>query len=234
MKRKFKLFATLASLCLSVALMAFGVYAATNVTYNVTSTVSFAAQVAGQFGYSISGGGIAETSTNQTRESLDDANYRVNGSEVFDNNGQGTTKTLSTLALPDMVFDISTGDKEVTYYISFVSASDSSCWVTVTLTSLFDVTSAPGQGEPDQLEVAVGYAVAATYATAKTNSTVAPQTGNFATVSQVPTIADVEIPTGQAFVLAVKVSLLDATKQLNPSTNGKLDATLVVSSIDPD
>ncbi len=46
MKRKFKLFATVASLCLSVALMAFGVYAATSVTYNVSGTVSFSAHVA--------------------------------------------------------------------------------------------------------------------------------------------------------------------------------------------
>ena len=41
MKRKFKLFATVASLCLSVALMAFGVYAAASVTYNVSGTVSY-------------------------------------------------------------------------------------------------------------------------------------------------------------------------------------------------
>ena len=41
MKRKFKLFATIASLCLSVALMAFGVYAATQVTYSVTGTVTY-------------------------------------------------------------------------------------------------------------------------------------------------------------------------------------------------
>ena len=41
MKRKFKLFATIASLCLSVALMGFGVYAATQVTYNVTGTVTY-------------------------------------------------------------------------------------------------------------------------------------------------------------------------------------------------
>lgn len=41
MKRKFKLFATVASLCLSVALMAFGVYAASTVTYTVTGTVSY-------------------------------------------------------------------------------------------------------------------------------------------------------------------------------------------------
>ena len=41
MKRKFKLFATVASLCLSVALMAFGVYAASTVTYTVSGSVTF-------------------------------------------------------------------------------------------------------------------------------------------------------------------------------------------------
>ncbi len=41
MKRKFKLFATVTSLCLSVALMAFGVYAATSVSYSVNGTVSY-------------------------------------------------------------------------------------------------------------------------------------------------------------------------------------------------
>ena len=41
MKRKFKLFATVASLCLCLALMAFGVYAATSVTYTASGTVSY-------------------------------------------------------------------------------------------------------------------------------------------------------------------------------------------------
>ncbi len=49
MKRKFKLFATVASLCLSVALMAFGVYAATQVTYTVSGNVSFTAHVDAKF-----------------------------------------------------------------------------------------------------------------------------------------------------------------------------------------
>lgn len=44
MKRKFKLFATVASLCLSVALMAFGVYAASQVTYTVNGSVSYTVQ----------------------------------------------------------------------------------------------------------------------------------------------------------------------------------------------
>lgn len=41
MKRKVKLFATIASLCLSLALMAFGVYAASAVTYKATGTVAY-------------------------------------------------------------------------------------------------------------------------------------------------------------------------------------------------
>ena len=43
MKKKFKLFTTIASLCLAVALMAFGVYAATTVKYDVQTNVSYEA-----------------------------------------------------------------------------------------------------------------------------------------------------------------------------------------------
>lgn len=52
MKKKIKLFSTIASLCLAVALMAFGVWAATNnVNFKVNSTVSFTADamVYGEF-----------------------------------------------------------------------------------------------------------------------------------------------------------------------------------------
>lgn len=43
MKKKVKLITTIASLCLAVALMAFGVYAATSATLGITSQVSFTA-----------------------------------------------------------------------------------------------------------------------------------------------------------------------------------------------
>lgn len=39
--KKFKLFTTIASLCLAVALMAFGVYAATNATFGVSSNIKY-------------------------------------------------------------------------------------------------------------------------------------------------------------------------------------------------
>ena len=41
MKRKFKLFATVASLCLCLALMAFGVYAASSVSYKASGSVKY-------------------------------------------------------------------------------------------------------------------------------------------------------------------------------------------------
>ena len=41
MKKRIKLFSTIASLCLAVALMAFGVWAATSAEFKATSTVAF-------------------------------------------------------------------------------------------------------------------------------------------------------------------------------------------------
>ena len=46
--KKIKLFTTIASLCLAVALMAFGVYAATSASIGVTSSITFSAD--GQVG----------------------------------------------------------------------------------------------------------------------------------------------------------------------------------------
>ena len=43
MKKRVKLLTTIASLCLAVALMAFGVYAATSATLTVSGTVNFTA-----------------------------------------------------------------------------------------------------------------------------------------------------------------------------------------------
>lgn len=68
MKRKFKLFATIASLCLSVALMAFGVYAAVSTTYTVTSTVTFTSQVHVKWTGAVAGGKDAATTDTQNLE----------------------------------------------------------------------------------------------------------------------------------------------------------------------
>ena len=57
MKKKIKIFSTIASLCLAVALMAFGVYAATQITLTTTSTIKFAAtEIQGYWSLQVVGG----------------------------------------------------------------------------------------------------------------------------------------------------------------------------------
>lgn len=72
MKRKVKLFTSIASLCLAVALMAFGVYAATSATYHVTSNVTYASQVAVTWTGKYTVG---------TQTTTDDTVQKVNGTE---------------------------------------------------------------------------------------------------------------------------------------------------------
>ena len=66
MKKKFKLFATIGSLCLAVAMMTIGVLAATTASFTVTSNVTFSA-VAGIYAtYTVTDGTDTETSKNWT------------------------------------------------------------------------------------------------------------------------------------------------------------------------
>ena len=81
MKRKFKLFATVASLCLSVALMAFGVYAATSVEYKVSGTVSFSSLE------------LASTWTAGA--------YKADGTTTWGNTTNGSYKTTAGQAAPE-------------------------------------------------------------------------------------------------------------------------------------
>ena len=217
MKRKFKLFATLASLCLSVALMAFGVYAATNVTYNVTSTVSFAAQVAGQFSWEITGG------------TLDDGKARTGSETAIIGTETHTEGAFSqTRELGNVEFHPENGDNVVVYYIAFQNNStDNAAVVSVAFDSLFNV------GSNSQLTVEVGYTVAAAYdATSKAAALTASNV-----VSAIPTnITNVSVAlndsttgsTTDVFILAVRVTLVDATKQLVSGTNDTLNVTLTV------
>ena len=78
MKRKFKLFATVASLCLSVALMAFGVYAASSVTYTVSGSVSFTAQVACTWNVKVTYG---DKTTSATTKTDDDTKLVANATD---------------------------------------------------------------------------------------------------------------------------------------------------------
>ena len=72
MKKRVKLLTTIASLCLAVALMAFGVYAATQQTMAVSSNVSFTAQVDVTWGWGVAGGYAVEKGTDGTYGTADD------------------------------------------------------------------------------------------------------------------------------------------------------------------
>ena len=231
MKRKFKLFATLASLCLSVALMAFGVYAATNVTYNVKSTVSFRSQVVGTFSYDVSGG--VDDSDNNTSRS---GSWALDGHEHHDYDSEHQTygSALSKVVqMENPTFDVAVDDIEVEYAIYFENGSeDVAALVSVSFDKLFDCAN------NEQLEVRVGYFVstskAAALAGAKTEKEDEEDTEhNYAKVTTtVPTISNKSVAASTGtFCLYVNVKLVNATHKLitaGANQNDSLDITLTV------
>ncbi len=74
MKKRVKLLTTIASLCLAVALMAFGVYAATTISAEVNSTISFtSSDIAGKWEVTVTGAGtLAKTTVIDSSASTDD------------------------------------------------------------------------------------------------------------------------------------------------------------------
>ena len=70
MKKKIKLLATIASLCLAIGLMTFGVYAAASVTVSITSSVTYS--VGANVAFEVYGAGAAQSSatTSATTETL--------------------------------------------------------------------------------------------------------------------------------------------------------------------
>lgn len=88
MKKKIKLFSTIASLCLAISLMAFGVWAAVNVTFTTSSTVSFTASsdVFGVFTAKVEDKGSAvKDSISVKRENVAGSTWVAAGSETTEN-----------------------------------------------------------------------------------------------------------------------------------------------------
>ena len=208
MKRKFKLFATVASLCLSVALMAFGVYAATQASYRVTSTVSFAAQVTGTWSHKVESAAFATV----------EGDHTLVGSEI---NGS-TDEAVKVVELSELKFDLAVeGGNVIKYTFKFDSSSDQPTWVKAEVAQLFNV----GVDNDAQLEVRAGYAAAETVETA--NITVAN-----AEALMEDGYAYTQLAAEGHYTLVIEVELLDATKQLT-AANNKLDITLTAVSADP-
>ena len=102
MKRKFKLFATVASLCLCFALMAFGVYAAASVSYTIKSSVSFeVADVFADISYTYNtkiGGNVAEGTKTTVKTYKNMSNPIAQGGKLLNNEGEALEANEVSLA----------------------------------------------------------------------------------------------------------------------------------------
>ena len=234
MKRKFKLFATLASLCLSVALMAFGVYAATSSTYHVTSTVSFDAQVVGVWTGKVSGG-ASDEGGGATTPILDPGQnnsyqWAYDGSEAEAN---------PVWEIGELKFGVaSAAEKTLTYEFTFTNNSAGNANVKVLNTDsafkIFNIRSASGQ-DSTQLVVTVKEAVAAAGSgTTAAVEAVAKAKGEQATdiktgvASDSVAVSGQTVAPGQAYALVITVTLADFTRQVPNSING-LDIKLLAT-----
>ncbi len=160
MKKRFKIITTVASLCLAVALMAFGVYAAANSTFTVTSSVSFTSQVAVTWGLTTEGGAEANTHvTGYTKEVTADL-----GSTKDTTDGAATSAVIEK-EIGDLAFGAADDDeKTITYTITAYNPSDSTA-ITVTCTSAtlpthnnVTVTVANSVEDTENSEIATGKA----------------------------------------------------------------------------
>jgi len=234
MKRKFKLFATLASLCLSVALMAFGVYAATNVTYSVSSTVTFVSQVVGSFNWKVESVVIeADNEHSLPAGSRTGAAKNVSGNELNGSEAAALSDTMTEVAFN---LAVQNGDTAY-YYISFTNDSPTAAQVVASASELFGMTSA---GVADsQFDV---FAATATTEEAAKSAVDANSEGAAATAASNLrngtgiTVASVAGNQG-TYVLAIKVVLKNAQTSLRTEDgqgsikNNSIAVTLTVTPV---
>ena len=199
MKKKVKLFTTIASLCLAVALMAFGVYAATNVTFGVTNEVSFTAtaNVKAKVWHTTatSEGCSKEGALADTTEETPD--FELLGSETQGTSGfTATTIALGTVKLTLHNVNVANGSMTYSYTINIKNtapANDSNpdLKVTVTPKNVEKVDSA-------------GYGIATTYdGEASTATTILASGKSMSytvtiTVDNAHTIKDIDLGTSVA------------------------------------
>lgn len=137
MKRKFKLITSVASLCLAVALMAFGVYAATAPSVTVNGSVSFAASNV-----------LASWKVEQhaAAAAIAEGNYKAKADVTCEGKFETTTKDTDAEAKPSVTLDeLKLDDVNLTasYRMTITSDFDASsnATVKVKLTAPADVNA---------------------------------------------------------------------------------------------
>ena len=134
MKKRVKLLTTIASLCLAVALMAFGVYAATQSTLTVNSTISFTSNdVQVLWTWDVAGGNITADDRNETTGWAVGKYQTTKEGDTDDKTvtlGKPTTVESSTTYAP-ITFDTKTeAGKTITYTITCQNTSAEAVKVT--------------------------------------------------------------------------------------------------------
>ncbi len=122
MKKSFKLATTIASLCLAVALLAFGVYAATSSSLTLNSTVTFTSQdVQVNWEWSVEGGNLATANS---------GNYQTTAEGTADD---------KEVSLGTVNFVTTSGDagKTIKYTITCTNTGAKSVKVTAPVSGLF-------------------------------------------------------------------------------------------------
>ncbi len=124
MKKRIKLFSTIASLCLAVALMAFGVYAAGTSNLSLTSTVS----------YVVSGNVNVKFDVSVTASDPDTVTRTAPDADTANNETKGTWTWSATQGTADK--DIGATIDLGTYAFQVGAAADSTITYTVKITNL--------------------------------------------------------------------------------------------------
>lgn len=146
MKKGFKIATTVASLCLAVALLAFGVYAATSSTLTINSTVSFTSQdVQVLWGWAVEGGSLttANSDTYQTTAegTVDDREVSLGTVSFVTNKGDAgktikytitcTNTGAKAVAVTAPTAGLFAGDTNLT--IAYTTNGAGTTWTDVTL-----------------------------------------------------------------------------------------------------
>lgn len=180
MKKRIKLFSTIASLCLAVALMAFGVYAAGTSNLSLTSTVS----------YVVSGNVNVKFDVSVTASDPDKVTRTAPDADTANNETKGTWTWSATQGTADA--DINKTIDLGTYAFQVGAAADSTITYTVKITNLgqYAVALAINDGPVDDATSSVNVTVDGE-ATKEIAATSATDGTDVATYKVVYTLKDV-------------------------------------------
>ena len=192
--------ATVASLCLSVALMAFGVYAATQVNYSVNSTVSFSAL--------------------EVESTWNAGAYQADGSTPWEGSGYvadpfvteaGDTSPDDTGSWTGTSIVFTTEKDTVVYKITCKNDGDTDFYVHVE--------------DEDNTLLAIADQLTVTVKEGISGSEAAPESGT--AIANFKAIATV--PAGQTYVWEITVTLTSFSKTLDATSQGTLALQFVAN-----